>query len=335
MDELLLRHLRGQTTEKEDAAIDAWLKRSVDNGRALAELRRMLEAGRTADARLDPGDPPAAPDVIWRAEARVAPVGSRRLKPVRPRSRPRLRFLGGLAAAAVAALTAVGLWNALGTSGEATQAPLVAATAPGETEIVRLDDGSVIRLGPESHLTAVAGEAAREATLQGEAFFAIETDARRPFRIATAAGTAQVLGTRFHLAASANELAVTVVEGRVALAGPGQEVQVGAGQTTSLVRGRPAPVEAAAPIEAVAEWMAGFLIFHDTPLRVAREEIGKQYGIEVAVDDQALLDRTLTMWFDSKSLEEVMTVVCSVVDAQCSMGGGVVRMKGDGAGDGS
>ena len=332
MDELLLRHLRGQTTEKEDASVEAWLKRSADNGRALAELRRMLEAGRTADSRLDPGDPPPAPDVIWRAEARVAPVGSRRLKPLRPRLR--LRYLGGMAAAAVAVLTAVGLWNALGTSGEATQAPLVVATAPGETEIVRLDDGSVIRLGPESHLT-LAGGAVREATLQGEAFFAIETDARRPFRILTAAGTAQVLGTRFHLAASADELAVTVVEGRVALAGSGQEVQVGAGQTTSLVRGRPAPVEEAAAIEAVAEWMAGFLIFHDTPLRVAREEIGRQYGIEVAVDDQALLDRTLTMWFDSKSLEEVMTVVCSVVDAQCSMGGGVVRMKGADGGDGS
>lgn len=331
MDELLLRHLRGQTTEKEDASVDAWLKRSADNGRALAELRRMLEAGRTVDSRLDPGDPPAAPDVIWRAEARVAPVGSRRLRPMRPR----LRFLGGMAAAAVAAVTAVGLWNALGTSGEAPQAPLVVATAPGETEIVRLDDGSVIRLGPESHLTALVGGAAREATLQGEAFFAIETDARQPFRIVTAAGTAQVLGTRFHLAASADELAVTVVEGRVALAGPGQEIQVEAGQTTSLVRGRPASVEPAAPIEAVAEWMDGFLIFHDTPLRVAREEIAKQYRIEVAVDDEALLDRTLTMWFDSKSLEEVMTVVCSVVDAQCSMGGGVVRMKGAGGGDGS
>ena len=331
MDELLLRHLRGQTTETEDASVDAWLKRSAENKRALAELRRMLEAARTADSRLDPGDPPPASDVIWRAEARVAPVGSRRLKPLRPR----LRFLGGLAAAAVAALTAVGLWNALGTSGEAAQAPLVAATAPGETEIVRLDDGSVIRLGPGSHLTASAGGAAREATLQGEAFFAIETDARRPFRIVTAAGTAQVLGTRFHLAASADELAVTVVEGRVALAGSGQEVQVEAGQTTSLVRGRSTPVEEAAAIEAIAEWMDGFLIFHDTPLGVAREEIAKQYGIEVAVDDQALLDRTLTMWFDSKSLEEVMTVVCSVVDAQCSMGGGVVRMKGAGSGDGS
>ena len=331
MDELLLRHLRGQTTETEDASVDAWLKRSADNRRALAGLRRMLEAGRTADSRLDPGDPPPAPDVIWQAEARVAPVGSRGLKP----PRPRLRFLAGMAAATVAAVTAVGLWNALGTSGEATQAPLVVATAPGETEIVRLDDGSVIRLGPESHLTAFVGGAVREATLQGEAFFAIETDARRLFRIVTAAGTAQVLGTRFHLAASADELAVTVVEGRVALAGPGQEVQVGAGQTTSLVRGRPSPVEQAAAIEEVAAWMDGFLIFHDTPLRVAREEIAKQFGIEVAVDDQALMDRTLTMWFDSKSLEEVMTVVCSVVDAQCSMGGGVVRMKGAGGGDGS
>ena len=85
----------------------------------------------------------------------------------------------------------------------------------------------------------------------------------------------------------------------------------------------------------VAAWLGDFLIFHDTPLGAAMEEVERRYGTEVVVGDAALLDRTLTMWFSSKSLEEVMTVVCGVVDARCSIGGGVVRMQGADSGEGS
>ncbi len=340
MDELLIRYLRKQTTADENATLAAWLDGSADNERALADLRRLVEVGRMADGRVVPGDPPNPEDVIWRAEARVARSAGRgatrlgrRLRPARPRRR-----LIDLAAAAVVVVVGVGIWQAVVSkrfSEVGVGAPQEYMTGAGETAMVRLVDGSVIRLGPDSRLTAAAGGAAREVTLRGEAFFAVATDAAWPFHIVTAAGTARVLGTRFHLAASADELAVAVVEGRVALAGPDHEVQVGAGQATSLLRGWPVPVGPAPPIETVADWLGDFLIFHDTPLSVAMAEVEQRYGTEVVVGDKALLDRTLTMWFDARSLEEVMTVVCSVVDARCSIGEGVVRMESADSGEGS
>ena len=341
MDELLLRYLRKQTTEDENTSVDAWLAAATDNERELADLRRLAEVGRMADRRLVPGDPPRAEGVIWRAEARgarsAAGDGVRAATRIRP-GRPRLQLVGGLLAAAVAGVTFVGLWNSLAPSrdtSDASAVPQEYMTGTGETAMARLGDGSVIRLGPDSRLTAAAGNSAREVTLRGEAFFAVATDAARPFRIVTAAGTARVLGTRFHLAAGPDKLAVTVVEGTVALAGPDHEVQVGAGQATSLLRGQPEPVEAAPPIATVAAWLDNFLIFHDTPLGVAMAEVRAHYGTEVVISDEALLGRTLTMWFASKSLEEVMTVVCGVVDARCSIGGGVVRMQGGDGGEGS
>ena len=341
MDELLLRYLRKQTTEDENTSVDAWLAAATDNERELADLRRLAEVGRMADRRLVPGDPPRAEGVIWRAEARgarsAAGDGVRAATRIRP-GRPRLQLVGGLLAAAVAGVTFVGLWNSLAPSrdtSDASAVPQEYMTGTGETAMARLGDGSVIRLGPDSRLTAAAGNSAREVTLRGEAFFAVATDAARPFRIVTAAGTARVLGTRFHLAAGPDKLAVTVVEGTVALAGPDHEVQVGAGQATSLLRGQPEPVEAAPPIATVAAWLDNFLIFHDTPLGVAMAEVRAHYGTEVVISDEALLGRTLTMWFASKSLEEVMTVVCGVVDARCSIGDGVVRMQGGDGGEGS
>ena len=341
MDELLLRYLRKQTTEDENASVDVWLAAATDNERELADLRRLAEVGRMADRRLVPGDPPLGEDVIWRAEARGAGSavrdGVRAATRLRP-ARPRLRLVGGLLAAAVAGVTFVGLWNSFAPSrdtSDAAAAPQEFITGAGETAMARLGDGSVIRLGPDSRLTVAAGSSAREVALHGEAFFAVATNETRPFRIVTAAGTARVLGTRFHLAAGPDKLAVTVVEGRVALAGPDHEVQVGAGQATSLLRGQPEPVEAAPPMETVAAWLGDFLIFHDTPLGAAMEEVERRYSTEVVVGDAALLNRTLTMWFDSKSLEEVMTVVCGVVDARCSIGGGVVKMQGADSGEGS
>jgi len=329
MDELLLRHLRKQTTEKENAAVAQWLSGSVERERELAELRRLVEGGRMADRRIVPGDMPAAEEVIWRAEARRAGSGVGRLGRRLRLPRPRRRF--DLVAAGVVALAASMVFQFFvgGTNSGPGSAPAFRefATGPGETEMVRLADGTVIRLGPDSRLTTWADPSARAATLRGQAFFAVATDETRPFTIVTDAGTARVLGTRFHLAAHTDELAVTVVEGRVVLAGPDHEVQVGAGQATSLLRGVPSPIEAAVPIETVADWMDGFLIFHDTPLDAAMNEVEQHYGAEVVVGDAALLDRTLTMWFDSKSLSEVMTVVCAAIDARCSIDAGVVRIE--------
>ena len=344
MDELLLRYLRKQTSEDEDAVVTAWLEDSPERERQLSELRRLVEVGHVADRRVDPGEAPSAEDVIWRAEARVARSGSDPGMPLGRRlrtRRPWIRWSDSLAVAAVAVIF-LGVWQAVVRSGNSA-APSIrqfASTDSGETEIVRLADGSVIRLGPDSWLTAswrteIPEGAAREVAFHGEAFFAVAGDPARPFRIATDAGTAEVLGTRFHLAAGEEDLSVAVVEGRVALAGPDHEVQVGAGQATRLLRGQPQDVVPAPPIGIVAAWLDDFLIFHDTPLSVAMQEVEARYGADVVVDEPALLDRTLTMWFESKSLEEVMTVVCSVVDARCSVGGGVVRMESGVSGDGS
>ncbi|MDE2874977.1 MAG: FecR domain-containing protein [Gemmatimonadota bacterium] len=330
MDELLLRHLRNRTTEDENRSVEAWRRRAEDAEDVLADLHRLIRAGDSADRAIDAGDPPPAAQLIWRAEARRAQLATRRKA-----ARPRLRHPASWITAAAAATVAFTLWNTSRPTDAARDAAAAREfrTAAGETAVVPLDDGSVIRLGPESRLTALPGRSpelsTRRVTLEGEAFFSIATDEVRPFVVTTAAGTARVLGTRFHLSAQPGELALVVVEGRVALASEdhGQGVQVGAGQATRLVRGSAEPVVDALAIEEVADWLGDFLVFQDTPLAVAMREVGRRYGREVEIADSVLMERTLTMWFDGKSLEDVMTVVCSVIDATCSIGVSTVRIE--------
>ena len=332
MDELLLRYLRGQATGDENRSVETWLRDAPDAGRELNELRLLVEAGRAADLEVEPGAPPATHLVVRGAEARRA-ASIQRANDRRARGRPaRFRFglFAGWATAAAAVVVALGIHASNrpeGTPGPGALAAQEFITAPGETAMVRLGDGSVIRLGPGSRLGVPSGQSARAVTLEGEAFFSIATSPTQPFRITTAAGTARVLGTRFHLAAQLDELRVVVVEGTVALGTAAEEVQVGAGQSAILAEGRPGPILAAPPIEEAASWMDGFLIFQDTPLTLAIREVERRYGAQVAVEDPVLLERTLTMWFTSRSLEEIMTVVCNVIDAQCSIADGAVRMR--------
>lgn len=338
MDELLLQYLRGRTTADENRSVEAWLRENPDAEEEVNDLRLLVEAARTADLEVEPGAPPATDLVVRGAEARRA-AAIRRASD-RARSRPgRSRFglFAGWATAAACAAAALVIWNAREPAPSGTNGGSLASqefiTAPGETAMVRLGDGSVIRLGPGSRVRNVDGSA-RAIVLEGEAFFSIASNPAQPFRVTTSAGTARVLGTRFHLVAQLDELRLVVVEGTVALGTATEEVQVGAGQAASIIEGRPGPVTAAPPIEEAAAWLEGFIIFQDTPLALALREVEQRYGAEVAVEDAVLLERTLTMWFTSTSLDEVMTVICNVIDAQCSIGDGRVRMRLRNAGEG-
>ena len=341
MDEVLLRYLHRQTTQAEDRRVEAWVADSPENRQAVSGLQSVVAAAQALDAAVEPGPPPRVEDIVWpsgvrRAEWMASRDAGRERRIVPPRYR--LGLVGGVAVAGVALGAGLALWNAAagpGSDGFGARAAREFVTGAGETTLVRLEDGSVIRLGPSSRLTTTAREAAREVTLRGEGFFAIARNEAAPFEVVTTEGTARVLGTRFHLSAGAGELSVIVVEGRVALAREGQEVQVGAGQATSLRTGRPGPVTDAPPLDQVAGWLRDFLVFQDTPLAVAMREVSERFGVEVEIAEPALNERTLTMWFDSKSLEEVMTVVCSVINAECGIGEGTVRIGAGDAGAGS
>ena len=71
MEELMLPYLRGQTTDREDTAMDAWLNSSAENRYAMSDLRRMIRVGELADLRVPADGPPPASEVIRRAEERA------------------------------------------------------------------------------------------------------------------------------------------------------------------------------------------------------------------------------------------------------------------------
>jgi ferric-dicitrate binding protein FerR (iron transport regulator) len=91
-----------------------------------------------------------------------------------------------------------------------------------------------------------------------------------------------------------------------------------------VVRGRQAPVVRIPNPEVHVEWTGRFLALQETPFRDAVSELERQYGVEFDVQDDALQERTITAWFADWTLDEVLDVLCPVVNAECTLKDDVV-----------
>jgi transmembrane sensor len=135
------------------------------------------------------------------------------------------------------------------------------------------------------------------------------------------------VGTRFDLEASGAQLRLMVVEGRVLLSNGGPETPVNGGQQARIVEGMSLPVVAVRPEDIRLDWLGNFLAFQDTPLREAVREIERQFRVRFDITDSLLASQTVTGWFSGWPLDQVVDVVCTVTNAQCTATTGLVTMR--------
>lgn len=318
-DELIERALRGEASEAELIELVAWRRAAPEHERHYRRTQRLIAAARAlrTDAAASPTRPSAA--TIIAAASASSPAATARLR------RPRLR-LGRLAPWAVAAAAVLVAVLNLRDGGESRNwVPAEIITGAAELATVRLADGTVVRLAPSSRLRVEAGRA-REVRLDGRALFAVTKQPGEPFRVRTQLGTARVLGTRFELATDQAELRLRVLEGRVALDAPRNRVEVGAGEESGVRDGVAARPTQSAATDVEPAWAGRFLAFQATPLRDAVRRIERLYQVSVVVSNPALATATITATFTDRSLDDVISVVCEVLSANCSVRDGVVSI---------
>ena len=141
-------------------------------------------------------------------------------------SRPRLISRRGLGLAAASLVTAVGGaavgWRWLADRNPA--APVadepVFSTAVGERSTFRLADNSVVTLSTDSAVRVNHWGRERRLTLvRGQAYFQVAKDKTRPFIVAAGDTSVTAVGTAFDVRLEPGKLSVTLVEGRVRIAG--------------------------------------------------------------------------------------------------------------------
>jgi transmembrane sensor len=311
VDELIFRSFKGSLAPDEARALAAWRAESPKHEARYRELRALAELTAAADEATRVGPPPPIAELVRRAAAGSA-----------ARVAPPRRISHKLAIAATIGLAAGALLVAgiLTRSNESWSGftPDQVVTGANETTTVTFPDGTVVRLAPDSRLRVTPGRS-RDVTLEGRAFFDVAKVGRR-FRVRTPAGDAVVLGTRFEVQATERTAQVLVLEGRVALGDGGERVEVAAGEVSRLVQGTASRPERVPDASARVSWIGRLLVFRGTPVAQALQEIERQYGASIELRDSALGRTTITGWYADKSFEQVMQIVCSVLDRECVIG---------------
>lgn len=209
------------------------------------------------------------------------------------------RWLGLAAAAAVCAVALLVAPRVRSLLGWAAAADLF-VTRTGEHMQVTLPDGSQVNLGARSKLIVDYSRNARDIRLEsGEAFFAVEKDTTRPFRVHVLDAVVTAVGTAFDVRTTNDRVLVAVAEGMVQINGSAPALLQGA--TTSFAQPDPRaqPVARLRRGEAVdfvnhpenhtleasvvthvdpaepARWRDGWLVYRDEPLRNVLADIGR------------------------------------------------------------
>ncbi len=235
---------------------------------------------------------------------------------VRPVSTARSwgRVVVGIAAVTVAAI-GIGQWQTRASA----DVERVLVTRVGERDSLRLSDGSNVVLAPGSKLTVAADFDAghREVTLlEGAADFDVHHDDAHPFTVRAAQAEIRDVGTAFTVKTDAlGGVSVSVTHGTVALrersAADPSSVELHAGDRGVLTAGAVAVERGTVTDEATA-WTRGELSFRDTPLAEVQADLKRWYGVEMIVQDSALMRLTVTMSAQRDSASAIRTIVAAL-----------------------
>src|SRR5580704_13721004 len=299
-DALLARYLAHECTPAEAAAVRQWIAADPDRVRAVERLRA------TFDAAAPPHERPDV-DAMW---AQVRGHHPTSLPPARRRPFP-VSILVAAAVLIVAVLVDRAISHRSATPGVVREI----ATSTGQRATIDLADGSRVILGPRSRISTPEhfGEGPRDVTLEGEAYFEVRHDSTHPFRVHTAGGVAEDIGTRFVVRAYAGEAALRVVvaEGRVSVTrSGGAPVALGAGQLASFDAAGAAAVR---PVDTAAyvAFSDGRLVFDGTPLDEVVSELGRWYDLDVRLAAPDFAGHHISASFTGLAEDDVLGAVAA------------------------
>src|SRR5881394_2240449 len=230
--QVLARYLDRIATDEDRVAVHTWTQADP----ARQALLGQLETAWRADAERLGASPDA--DAVWARLSRQLglsdvdahlPSARRVLQLVPARASASRALTVAKWAAAIVGITVagIGVWQVARVSGsEATataQRTREYVTPRGQRASFRLADGTDVMLNAESRLrvplTYGAPGAPRTVELQGQGYFTVAHDERRPFIVQTAYGATRDIGTRFDIRAYPNDSIehVVVTEGEVAV----------------------------------------------------------------------------------------------------------------------
>lgn len=276
---------------------------SEHDRRRLAELLDGIRVGPGVDAMAE-----GMRDAVW------ADVRSR----IRRRA-IRMRIVRYAAAAAVSAGIVCGSWFMGGHRAEsrlvAEAHPVIVSTPLGVKSDVVLPDGSRVRLNGGTRIVypTLFGDQ-RRVEVDGEAYFEVEHDARRPFVVVTGEVASTVLGTTFNVHAYSEDdnYRITLATGSLLVDGGCGSRSVRLSPGEQGVFERTSGMLSLHKVNAghVLSWQEDKLYFKAEPLASIARTLERQFNVDIEIADERLRKICFTGEFaNGENIHEIMQII--------------------------
>jgi transmembrane sensor len=173
-------------------------------------------------------------------------------------------------------------------AGAKTLAYNILRTPKGGFYQLTLSDGTKLWLNAASSLRypVTFSDTERVVELNGEGYFEVAKDAKRPFKVLVKGVNIEVLGTHFNVMAYDNETAIktTLLEGSVKVRGKGNDAIIRPGQQAKQSDNSKIEILNGVNLEEVVAWKNGYFQFERAGLEVLMRQIERWYDVEVVYD---------------------------------------------------
>lgn len=249
-------------------------------------------------------------------------------------SQARRRRPGRWAAAASILLVGAMAWFLGRPSGD-TPGVRYAATADG-VRAVTLADDTRIQLSPGSIVDVRFDERSRRIELvSGDASFDVGRDSTRPLRVDAGGQRIEDIGTVFNVSRRSDDIEVSVISGRVAIANapapwldrarrrltgrswPAERIaEIGGGETARVSADGRLIGRGKADVATVAAWLPAEIHFHDTRVADVARRFNAYTATPLSVDDPALAEKRISGAFHARDPEAFVSYLGSLPNVQ-------------------
>lgn len=199
------------------------------------------------------------------------------------------------------------------------QSTSIVSTAVGQRQQLVLEDGTRVLLNTATRVKVNYGKKARRVELQsGEAIFDVAKRADWPFVVTAGDQRIAALGTSFLVRHDTQQVAVTLMEGKVVVSPVVAERKTystsqkpataryssnGArlmrpGQRLTFTTGQPAQLDTPS-VEKLTAWRQGQVMMDDTPLYAAAAEMNRYSSSKLIVDDPSVRNLPISGLFQA------------------------------------
>ncbi|MCK9509548.1 MAG: FecR family protein [Pigmentiphaga sp.] len=304
MQDLLNKYISNRLSNKESVALRSLINTATDKELEpyLLELWKK-ETGQAVEQ-----------DILNELKCRIDQVNARTTR----NFNKTWRKLAGIAAAVLLPLFATFLYVMIEKAPVHSTNDMTVYVGSGERSTVILPDGTKINLNSETLLTYDThsfNRKLREIRLDGEAYFQVAKNKKKPFVIQTNHLQVEILGTEFNLRTRKDELIteVNLVKGKVALTNPQMPEHTVIlvanhraifNENTGLIN-----IDKIDSLNA-APWLRGELTFYATPIQTVLKEIERSYGINFTMTHSEIITNDLfTGTFSTINLHETLEIL--------------------------